>query len=63
MEYLPNEHGEVTCSDFFGGDLDGIAEKLDYLASLGVTTLYLNPIFEASTNHRYDTGDYRHVDP
>ncbi len=63
MNYLPDERGEITCSDFFGGDLEGIAEKLDYLSSLGVTTLYLNPIFEASTNHRYDTADYRRVDP
>ena len=63
VDYLPNAAGEITCSDFFGGDLDGIAEKLDYLASLGVTTLYLNPIFEASTNHRYDTADYRRIDP
>lgn len=63
IEYLPNESGEITCSDFFGGDLAGIAEKLPYLRSLGVTTLYLNPIFEAASNHRYDTADYRHIDP
>ncbi|MCI7759542.1 MAG: glycoside hydrolase family 13 protein, partial [[Eubacterium] saphenum] len=47
----------------FGGDLQGITEKLDYLASLGVTTLYLCPIFEASTNHRYDTACYERIDP
>ena len=58
----PNEHGDY-CEDFFGGDLAGIAEKLDYLASLHVTTLYLNPIFEAASNHRYDTADYETVDP
>ncbi len=63
MDYLPNEQGEITCSDFFGGDLRGIMEKLDYLHSLGVTTLYLNPIFEAASNHRYDTADYRRIDP
>ena len=62
-EYRPNAEGEITCSDFFGGDLQGITEKLDYLASLHVTTLYLNPIFESASNHRYDTGDYRKVDP
>ena len=62
-EYRPNEQGEITCSDFFGGDLAGITEKLDYLASLGVTTLYLCPIFEASTNHRYDTACYERIDP
>ena len=63
MEYRPDARGEITCSDFFGGDLAGIAEKLDYLRSLGVTTLYLNPIFEAASNHRYDTADYRRIDP
>ena len=63
MDYLPDARGEITCSDFFGGDLAGIAAKLPYLKSLGVTTLYLNPIFEAASNHRYDTGDYRKIDP
>lgn len=47
---------------FFGGNLWGVIEKLDYLASLGVTVLYLSPIFEAASNHRYDTADYEHVD-
>lgn len=47
---------------FFGGSLYGIIEKLDYLQSLGVTTLYLNPIFEAASNHKYDTADYFTVD-
>ncbi|MBQ9459473.1 MAG: alpha-glucosidase C-terminal domain-containing protein [Oscillospiraceae bacterium] len=63
LEYLPNAEGEITCSDFFGGDLAGIEEKLGYLRSLGVTTVYLNPIFLASSNHRYDTADYKRVDP
>lgn len=63
VEYRPDARGEITCSDFFGGDLAGIAQKLDYLSSLGVTTLYMNPIFESSSNHRYDTADYRHIDP
>ena len=49
--------------DFFGGDLNGIREKLDYLADLGVTILYLNPIFESPSNHRYDTADYNRIDP
>ncbi len=48
---------------FFGGNLWGIAEKLDHLKSLGVTYLYLCPIFKAYSNHRYDTADYAHVDP
>lgn len=63
VEYRPNADGEITCSDFFGGDLAGITQKLDYLVSLGVTALYLNPIFEASTNHRYDTANYKKIDP
>ncbi len=49
--------------DFYGGDLSGIREKLPYLASLGVTMLYLNPIFESQSNHRYDTADYNRIDP
>ena len=61
--YLPNEKGEVTNSDYFGGDLAGITQHLDYLAQLGVTCLYLNPIFEAHSNHRYNTADYLHIDP
>ena len=48
---------------FYGGDLDGVREKLPYLKSLGVTVLYLCPIFEAYSNHKYDTGDYMRVDP
>lgn len=62
-EWRPNELGKVTNSDYFGGDLKGIEEKLPYLESLGVTCLYLNPIFEAHSNHRYDTADYRKIDP
>lgn len=49
--------------DFFGGDLRGIRERLDYLADLGVTCLYLTPIFASPTNHRYDALDYKRVDP
>ena len=61
--YRPNEAGKVLNNDFFGGNLNGITEKLDYLQSLGVTVLYLNPVFEAYSNHRYDTGDYLKIDP
>ncbi len=50
-------------NDFFGGDLAGITGKLDELKDLGVNTLYLTPIFRAASNHKYDTADYRHVDP
>ena len=49
-------------STFYGGDLDGISEKLPYLKELGVTALYLNPVFVAPSVHKYDTEDYRHVD-
>ncbi len=49
--------------DFFGGSLEGIRGKLAYLASLGVEVLYLNPVFEARSNHRYDTADYLCIDP
>ena len=55
--YEKNEAGRVTRWDFYGGTLSGIREKLPYLKDLGVTALYLNPIFEAASNHRYDTGD------
>ncbi len=47
---------------FFGGDLQGVREKLDYLKSLGVTCLYLNPIFESTSNHKYNTADYSRID-
>ena len=47
---------------FFGGNLWGIAEKLDYLCELGVSVIYLCPVFEAYSNHKYDTGDYLKVD-
>lgn len=61
--WQPNEEGKITNSDFFGGDLTGIAEKLSYLSGLGVTCLYLNPICHAASNHRYDTSDYSQIDP
>ena len=50
-------------NQFFGGDLQGIIQKLDYLQSLGIDTLYLTPIFTARSNHRYDTDNYMQVDP
>lgn len=62
-EWRPNHQGEITNSDYFGGDLEGIIQKLDYLQSLGITCIYLNPIFEAHSNHRYDTANYTKVDP
>ena len=54
--------GEYLSNDFFGGNFDGIEKKLPYLADLGVTALYLNPISKAFSNHRYDTGDYETPD-
>lgn len=50
-------------NDFFGGNLNGIREKLSYLKELGVDLLYLNPIFESGENHRYSTADYEQIDP
>lgn len=50
-------------NDYYGGDLEGIEQKLDYLKSLGVNCIYLNPIFEAHSNHRYNTADYLKIDP
>ena len=48
---------------FYGGDLQGVMQKLDYLQELGVEVLYFNPIFVSPSNHKYDTQDYDHVDP
>lgn len=61
--YLPDENGKIQNNDFFGGNLKGIIAKLGYLKSLHVSVLYLNPIFMAYSNHRYDTADYKRVDP
>ena len=60
--FLPDERGIVQNNDFFGGNLRGITEKLDYLVSLNVGIIYLNPIFKAYSNHRYDTADYKRID-
>lgn len=61
--YRPNKEGKVLNNDYFGGDLNGIVEKLSYLKALGVSCIYLNPVFEAHSNHRYDTADYEKIDP
>ena len=61
--YLPDANGEVLNNDFYGGNLNGIREKLPYLHELGVELLYLNPIFYAWSTHRYDTCDYKRIDP
>ncbi len=61
--YLPDEKGETKNNDFFGGNLDGIKKKLPYIKDLGVTAIYVSPVFEAHSNHKYDTGDYLNIDP
>ncbi len=61
--YLPNEQGRIVNNDFFGGNLEGICSRLPYLKELGVGIIYLNPIFFAYSNHRYDTSDYKRIDP
>ena len=55
--------GEYKCNDFFGGNLSGIIKKLPYLKELGISVIYLNPIFKAYSNHKYDTGSYDEIDP
>lgn len=54
--------GDPTWSNWFGGDIAGIQKKLGYLKSLGINCIYLNPIFEAPSNHRYETTDYKKID-
>ena len=61
-QFAPVPGGYVENNMFFGGDLYGVIEKLDYIKSLGVTCIYLCPIFDAYSNHKYDTGDYMSVD-
>ena len=61
--WQPTPQGEVLNNDFYGGNFRGITEKMDYLASLGITILYLNPISKSFSSHRYDTGDYKTPDP
>ncbi len=61
--WQPDEQGNILNNDFYGGNFQGIQEKLPYLASLGVSILYLNPISKSFSNHRYDTGDYKTPDP
>jgi glycosidase len=50
-------------NDFFGGDLEGLIQKLDHIRELGANTIYMTPVFKASSNHKYDTADYREIDP
>ena len=61
--YIKDQNGEILRWDFHGGNLKGIINKLGYLKKLGVTVIYLSPIFEAASNHKYDTGNYKNIDP
>jgi len=61
-EFAEYRGAHIDNVEFFGGDLDGAADKLEYIASLGVTTVYLSPVFDAPSNHKYDTSDYMKVD-
>lgn len=63
VTWQPEEDGAVLNNDFFGGNFRGITRKLDYIAELGATIIYLNPISKSFSNHRYDTGDYKTPDP
>ncbi|WP_026491687.1 glycoside hydrolase family 13 protein [Butyrivibrio sp. XPD2002] len=60
---LPWQSGKVELHDYYGGDIKGIRDKIPYLKELGITGIYLNPIFEAHSNHKYNTRDYKKVDP
>jgi 4-alpha-glucanotransferase len=61
--YTKDSRGRITRWPFFGGNLDGVRQKLGSLKALGVSVLYLNPIFTGASNHKYDTGDYCQIDP
>ena len=63
VEWRPDANGEVLNNDFYGGNFKGITQKMDYIASLGTTILYLNPISKSFSSHRYDTADYKKPDP
>lgn len=62
MQIGPDQDG-IWNNDFYGGDLKGIENKLDYLKSLGVDIIYISPIVQSQSNHRYDAADYENVDP
>ncbi len=66
LPFLPGSgdgSDDVYNNDFFGGDLAGIIEKLDYIKELGANTIYMTPVFQGASNHKYDTADYRNIDP
>ncbi|MFQ7523618.1 MAG: glycoside hydrolase family 13 protein [Terrisporobacter sp.] len=61
--YIKDKEGNITRWDFYGGNLKGIINKLGYLKKLGVSIIYLSPVFESSSNHKYNTGNYKNIDP
>lgn len=61
--YKDPDTKEIVAYDFFGGNVRGLEKKLDYLKDFGISTIYLNPVFESESNHHYDTGDYHKIDP
>ncbi|HSN42517.1 MAG TPA: alpha-amylase family glycosyl hydrolase, partial [Propionibacteriaceae bacterium] len=63
VEGTTSEVEQPRGRDYFGGDLKGVDQQLAYLKSIGINTIYLNPIFDAGSNHSYDTQDYRKIDP
>lgn len=63
VSWQPTPEGLILNNDFYGGNFRGITEKLDYIAALGASILYLNPISKSFSSHRYDTGDYKTPDP
>lgn len=60
--YIKDKEGRIIRWDFYGGNLSGVTNKLQYIKSLGVNIIYMNPIFESSSCHKYDVGDYEHID-
>ena len=62
-EFAHRRGAPIKNNEFFGGDLTGAAERLDHIESLGVTAVYLSPVFDSPSNHKYDTSDYMKVDP
>ncbi|MDZ5255373.1 glycoside hydrolase family 13 protein [Clostridium sp. LIBA-8841] len=60
--YIRDNNGNIERWDFYGGNLRGVIKKLDYIKSLGANIIYMNPIFDAASCHKYDTGDYEAID-
>ncbi len=60
--YIKDENGDIARWDFHGGNLKGITDKIGYLSKLGISIIYLSPIFESRSNHKYDTADYKNID-